>query len=70
MLLRAGWGSGWHGMTVARLFPELLEDIRDAFRLGRANVAEFPKTRKLALMADDQKHQLQPFGWILARPIK
>ena len=70
MLLRAGWGSGWHGMTVARLFPELLDDIRDAFRLGRANVAEFPKTRKLALMDDDPKYRMQPFGWILARPIK
>ena len=69
MLLRAGWGSGWHGMTVARLFPDLLDDIRDAFRLGRANVAEFPKTRKLALMDDDPKYKMQPFGWILARPI-
>ena len=69
MLLRAGWGSGWHGMTVARLFPDLLDDIRDAFRLGRSNVAEFPKTRKLAVMAVDQTHQMQPFGWIWARPV-
>ena len=70
MLLRAGWGSGWHGMTVSRLFPELLDDIRDAFRLGRANVAEFPKTRKLALMAANERYQMQPFGWIWARPIR
>jgi CRISPR-associated protein Csm5 len=67
MLLRAGWGSGWHGMTVARLFPDLLDDIRDAFRLGRMNVAEFPKTRKLALMENDPKYKMQPFGWIWAR---
>jgi CRISPR-associated protein Csm5 len=70
MLLRAGWGSGWHGMTVARLFPDLLDDIRDAFRLGRSNVAEFPKTRKLALMDDDPRYKMQPFGWIWARPIR
>jgi CRISPR-associated protein Csm5 len=70
MLLRAGWGSGWHGMTVARLFPDLLDDIRDAFRLGRSNVAEFPKTRKLALMDNDPRYKMQPFGWIWARPIQ
>jgi CRISPR type III-A-associated RAMP protein Csm5 len=69
MLLRTGWGSGWHGMTVSRLFPDLLEDLRKAFRLGRAGVDEFPKTRKMALMNDDPKYKMQPFGWIWAKRI-
>jgi len=70
MLLRAGWGSGWHGMTVARLFPELLDEIRDAFRLGRPNVSEFPKTRKVALMNHEPRYKMQPLGWIWAKPIR
>jgi CRISPR-associated protein Csm5 len=65
MLLRTGWGSGWHGMTVARLFPELIPEIREAFQLGRQNVSEFPKTRKLAVVDNN----LQPLGWIWARPM-
>jgi CRISPR type III-A-associated RAMP protein Csm5 len=70
MLLRVGWGSGWHGMTVSRQFPEQLPDLRRAFRLVRRNVDEFPKTRRMAIMDDDQKDKMQPFGWIWARPIE
>jgi len=70
MLLRVGWGSGWHGMTVSRLFPDHLNDLRKAFRLGRTSVSEFPKTRRMALMDGDPKYKMQPFGWIWARPIE
>ena len=70
MLLRIGWGSGWHGMTVSRLFPDQLNDLRKAFRLGRTNVDEFPKTRRMALMDDDPKYKMQPFGWVWARPVE
>lgn len=66
MLLRAGWGSGWHGMTVSRLFPDLVPEIREAFHLGRQNVPEFPKTRRLALVNDERN--IQPLGWIWATP--
>lgn len=68
MLLRAGFGSGWHGMTVARRFPDLVPRIQQAFRLGRQGVAEFPKTRKLALMGPDEKHKMMPMGWMWAAP--
>lgn len=60
MVLRIGWGGGWHGMTVARLFPELLDTMRREFRLGRTNIKEFPKTRRLAVLEASR----QPMGWI------
>lgn len=69
MLLRTGWGSGWQGMTVARLFSDLIPELREAFNLGRLNVPEFPKTRKLALI-DNNRNAMQPLGWIWARPIQ
>ncbi|MDM7912941.1 MAG: type III-A CRISPR-associated RAMP protein Csm5 [Methanotrichaceae archaeon] len=65
MLLRLGWGGGWHGMTVARLFPEQLDDLRRAFRLGRLNVPEFPKTRRLA----QTNAGMLPIGWVWLRPV-
>lgn len=65
MVLRVGWGGGWHGMTVARLFPEVLDDLRSAFGLGKRNVPEFPKTRRLARVEiDNDKVESQPMGWI------
>ncbi|MCX8207799.1 MAG: type III-A CRISPR-associated RAMP protein Csm5 [Methanothrix sp.] len=64
MVLRIGWGGGWHGMTVARLFPELIDDLRRAFNLGKRNVPEFPKTRRLAML----ESRLQPMGWVWLKP--
>ncbi|HOL44808.1 MAG TPA: hypothetical protein PK659_11180, partial [Methanothrix sp.] len=64
MVLRIGWGGGWHGMTVARLFPDLLDAMRREFRLGRPNVPEFPKTRRLAALEEDRL----PMGWVWLKP--
>lgn len=59
-LLHLGWGTGWHGMTVASLFPDLIEDMRAKFSMGRRGFQEFPKTRKLASKDGSQL----PLGWI------
>lgn len=64
MVLRIGWGGGWHSMTVARLFSELLDDLRRTFKLGKHNVPVFPKTRRLAMLEAGP----QPMGWVWLRP--
>jgi len=58
-LLHLGWGSGWHGMTVGRMFPDMIEDLRHKFGLGHRGVEEFPKTRKIAISGTAQ----YPLGW-------
>jgi CRISPR-associated protein Csm5 len=61
-LLHLAWGSGWHGMTVGRLLePNLLGDLRRKFRLGKARVPEFPKTRRIVFEDEKPKY---PLGWI------
>jgi CRISPR-associated protein Csm5 len=59
-LVHLGWGSGWHGMTVARLFPDIVERIRDIYGMGRRDFEEFPKSRKLI----NSNGKLYPIGWI------
>lgn len=58
-LLHLGWGSGWHGTTVGRMFPDMIEDLRRKFGLGHKGVEEFPKTRKIAISGTKQ----YPLGW-------
>jgi CRISPR type III-A-associated RAMP protein Csm5 len=58
-LLHLGWGSGWHGTTVGWMFPDMIEDLRLKFGLGRKGVEEFPKTRKIAISGTKQF----PLGW-------
>ncbi len=65
-LLHLGWGSGWHGMTVARLFPEYMGEIRSKFKLGRRGIEEFPKTRKIAF-CNLKKY---PLGWAWVTALK
>lgn len=65
-LLHLGWGTGWSGMTVASLFPDIIEEMRGKFSLGRKGVQEFPKTRKLASSNGSD----QPLGWINLTPLK
>lgn len=61
-LLHLAWGSGWHGMTVGRLLESnLLRDLRRKFRLGKAGVTEFPKTRRLVF---EERKPKYPLGWV------
>jgi len=67
-LLRLSWGSGWHSMSVARLFQEepIFGELRRRFRLGkRYNLPIFPKSRKVAV--DDK---IYPMGWIKLEEVK
>jgi len=66
-LLRISWGSGWHSMSVARLFQEepFFMELRKKFRLGRKGIKIFPKSRKVVV--DDK---IYPLGWIKLEEIK
>lgn len=67
--LRLGSGIGWISTTIGLLLegnPDLLEDIRKEFWLGRRRnqpyyLPEFPKTRKVIL---DGERPTYPMGWI------
>lgn len=64
-LLHLAWGSGWHGMTVGRLLESnLLRDLRRKFRLGKAGVTEFPKTRRIVFEEGEPRY---PLGWVKLR---
>jgi CRISPR type III-A-associated RAMP protein Csm5 len=63
-LLHLGWGSGWHGTTVGRMFPDMIKDLRLYFGLGHKGVNEFPKTRKIAISGTEQ----YPLGWACITP--
>ena len=61
-LLRLSWGSGWQGMTVGRLLqPSLLRFLRRKFRMGKAGLDEFPKTRRVVFENGKPKY---PLGWV------
>jgi hypothetical protein len=50
-------------MTVGRLLdPISLRDLRRKFRLGKAGVTEFPKTRRLVFEDGKPKY---PLGWVV-----
>jgi CRISPR-associated protein Csm5 len=67
--LRLGSGIGWVSTTIGLLLegnPDLLEDIRKEFWLGRRRnqpyyLPEFPRTRKIIL---DGERPTYPMGWI------
>lgn len=73
-LLRLGFGIGWISTTVGLILkenPNLLEDIRRQFRLGKRRnqpnyVPEFPKTRKIIM---DEGIPKYPMGWIRLKEI-
>lgn len=67
ILLRISWGSGWHTMSIARIFHEepFFWELRKKFNLGRKGVKIFPKSRKIVF--DDK---LYPLGWIKLGEIK
>lgn len=71
-LLRVAWGSGWHTMSIARLFQEELffMELRRKFNLGKRRnypyfVDIFPKSRKVVV--DDK---IFPLGWIKLEEVK
>lgn len=66
-LLRISWGSGWHSMSIAKIFQEepFFMELRKRFRLGRKGVKIFPKSRKVVV--DDR---IYPLGWIKLEEIK
>jgi len=64
-LLHLGWGSGWHGTTVGRMFPDIIKELRRRnLGLGHKGVEEFPKTRKIAISGTKQ----YPLGWASITP--
>lgn len=67
ILLRISWGSGWHTMSIARLFQEepFFMELRKKFNLGKKGVEIFPKSRKVVF--DDK---IYPLGWIKLEEIK
>ena len=71
-LLRISWGSGWHSMSIARIFQEepFFMELRKRFNLGKRRnypyfVDIFPKSRKVVF--DDK---IYPLGWIKLEEIK
>lgn len=71
-LLRISWGTGWHSMSIARLFQEesFFFELRKKFKLGKRKNPPyffniFPKTRKVVV--DDK---IYPLGWIKLEEVK
>lgn len=62
VLMRLSWGSGWHFMTGDWLTPAQKSLVRKLFGLGKRNVDEFPKTRRLAV---ENGKPYVPLGWVL-----
>lgn len=61
-LLRLGYGTGWHSHTIGLLLgKEVVKWVRRKFKLGRAGVPEFPKTRKFAMRLN---RAVYPLGWV------
>ena len=73
VLLHISWGSGWHGMTIGRLFDEdIIWGLRRLYNLGRRRnppdfLKPFPKTRKLVF---DNGKPIYPLGWIKLEEIE
>lgn len=64
-LLQLAWGAGWLSKTVGLyLSDEELALVREQFRLGRAGVAEFPKSRRLVERGGGPS---APLGWVRLR---
>ena len=65
-LAQIAWGTGWKAKTLGiALGPDLLQEIRRRFRLGKRGMI-FPKTRRLV---GDVQNALLPFGWVSVRLI-
>lgn len=64
-LLQLAWGAGWLSKTVGMyLSDDELAMVRDQFRLGRAGVEEFPKSRRLV---ERGGRPGAPLGWVRLR---
>ncbi|NCC36526.1 MAG: S1 RNA-binding domain-containing protein, partial [Chloroflexia bacterium] len=64
-LIQLAWGTGWQSKTIGmHLAKEEMEMVRQTFRLGRAGVNEFPKTRRLIERGGNPS---APLGWIRLR---
>jgi CRISPR/Cas system CSM-associated protein Csm5 (group 7 of RAMP superfamily) len=69
MLLPVGWGTGWAAKTVTDIVTrednDLWQEVRNTFRLGRLNVDDFPKTRRLLYQG---QNPISPLGWVQLTP--
>lgn len=61
-LLQISWGTGWTAKTVGTVFErELMQYVRQKFRLGRREAKVFPKTRRYV---EKNGTPEMPLGWI------
>jgi CRISPR-associated protein Csm5 len=67
-LLQVGWGTGWNAKTGFTL-DKHIDMIRKIRNLGKRDVEEFPKTRKVTDEVIDGEAMLGAFGWILVEPV-
>jgi len=64
-LLQISWGTGWEAKTIGiSLEDEVFYQIKSQFRLGRRNVDEFPKSRRLIESGNTPE---MPLGWVKMR---
>ena len=61
-LLQMSWGTGWEAKTIGiGLTNEVFYQMKSQFRLGRKNVDEFPKSRRLIESGNTPE---MPLGWV------
>lgn len=64
-LLQMSWGTGWEAKTIGiGLTDEVFYQMKSRFRLGRKNVDEFPKSRRLI---ENGNVPEMPLGWVKVR---
>ncbi|HMH52302.1 MAG TPA: type III-A CRISPR-associated RAMP protein Csm5 [Candidatus Acidoferrum sp.] len=64
-LLQISWGAGWTAKTIAMALSDQTQHaIRERYRLGRAGVPAFPKSRRLV---GPPGRPTAPLGWLKIR---